>query len=126
MESKGLFKFLKIDQLLEKLTAYIEVRIELFKLEAKEELGQAVSKAIFWFVVFILSCFSLLFLSVGLAVWLGAWMQNAYIGFVIMGCFYLGLLVTLFFLEKPLQIIEKTNKRIQEAMKSKKDDKRYK
>ena len=51
MESKGLFKFFKIDQLLEKLTAYIEVRIELFKLEAREEIGQAASKAIFWFVV---------------------------------------------------------------------------
>ena len=46
MEVKGLFKLLKLDNMIEHLSGYIEDRIEIVKLEAKEEIATGIAHEI--------------------------------------------------------------------------------
>jgi len=118
-----LLKFLKIDQLLEKLTSYIEVRIELFKLEVKEDIGRTIAKAAFWGGVFLLLCFALALISFGFSYWLGEVLGGIFYGFFIVGGVYIAIILLVLGLEKKLNIIEKATIKIQEALKKGKDDK---
>ena len=87
--SKGILKFLNVDSLMEGLSGYIEARLDLFKIEAREELSEFLSKAIVWGVLFLLLCFTLLFLSITLSLFLGNMIHNYTLGFLITGGFYL-------------------------------------
>ncbi|MFT6970255.1 MAG: hypothetical protein ACJAXX_000820 [Roseivirga sp.] len=88
-----LFDFHKI---IEALTGYFETKVELMKLDAKEEITGLISKL---FVITLLGLFFmivLLFLSVGAALALSLWLNITYIGFLIVGGLYASLLAILY------------------------------
>ena len=71
MFKEGIAKFLKLDNLMENLTGYVETRIELMKYDVKEDLSKILAKVSVLIVVAITAIFFLLFLSIALAVLLG-------------------------------------------------------
>lgn len=99
MESKGLLKLLKLDSLVEHLTGYAEDKIELFKIEAKEELSTIITKAIIILLIIVFASFFLLFLSLALAIYLNHALQTQVGGYAIMAIAYLIILVTVFMLK---------------------------
>jgi hypothetical protein len=84
-----IFKFLKVDFLLESLSNYIETRVSLIKKEIKDEVARQLSKVIVFIFVMTLMLFAIGFISTGLAFLIGEWVENMYAGFMIVGGFYL-------------------------------------
>ena len=98
MANKGLFKLLKIDQLIEHFSGYIEDKIALVKLEAREEIAHVITKATISLVLFSLFTLALLFMSIVLALYVGELLDKYYIGFGIVGLIYVLLFLILFLL----------------------------
>lgn len=72
MLREGLSKFFKIDNLVANLTGYVETKIELMKIEAKEEIASGASKAIFYGLLAFVAALVIILLSVGAAIALTA------------------------------------------------------
>jgi hypothetical protein len=88
MFKDSLSKFFKVDSLLSNLTGYVETRVELLKIEVKEDLAKTLSQAItYLFISFILALF-LTFVSIAVALLIGARLGN-FAGFSIVGLAYL-------------------------------------
>ena len=84
-----------IQKLIEAGKKYLEVRIEILKLEIKEEVSDYFVKFTFLVtgVLFLLAC--LLFLALALAFYINELMLSSYLGFVIVGAVFFVLMVTL-------------------------------
>lgn len=88
MFKDSLSKFFKVDSLLSNLTGYVETRVELLKIEVKEDLAKSLAQAItYLFISFILALF-LTFVSIAVALLIGARLGN-FAGFSIVGLAYL-------------------------------------
>ena len=100
-------KFLKLDGVLDTAKDYAETRLELLKIEIKEDVARLLSKA---FLVLLLTFSFALFiilLSVGIVYYLGS-LVGMVGGFLIMAGFYLLLsLVLLLFRKNINQLLEK-------------------
>ena len=83
-----LSKFFKVDSLLSNLTGYLETRVELLKMEVKEDLAKALAKAVSYFLIGFISALFLTFISVALALLLGQRLGN-FAGFSIVAGIYL-------------------------------------
>ena len=96
-QEKGkLYKFLKIDSIIDNLTALIEARLELAKLELKEEAAKLGARIIASIVFVFLLVMIVVFLNFSLATWLNYMLDSIYLGYVIVTGFYLvvlGLLI---------------------------------
>jgi hypothetical protein len=90
--------YLKLfETLLEGATEYLKTTFELLKLKAVDKISELVATAIPMTFIIGVSLFALFFLHVGLAIWLGGLMGNLFVGFLVVGAFYL-LLVLVFHL----------------------------
>lgn len=96
MLKETLSKFFKVDSLLDNLSGYVEARVELLKVEAKEEVAKALAQGMaYLFIAFTFALF-IIFLSVAVALVLSEWLGN-HVGFFIVGAFYLVTGVILWF-----------------------------
>ncbi len=87
-----------IESFIEKATEYGKTSFELEKLKAIEKMSALVSSLMSnWLVLVLLSSF-MLFLSIGLALWLGEILGKIYFGFFVIAAFYglTGLLIHFF------------------------------
>jgi hypothetical protein len=94
MENKFL-KFFKLDGLLESLKGYIDTRLQMLKLDLEEKASGIISSLVF--VVLLAFCFimMLIFLSLALGNYLNSLFNSSYLGFGLMGIFYLILVIIL-------------------------------
>jgi uncharacterized membrane protein YqjE len=103
----SLARFFKVDSMIENLTGYVETRVELLKIEAKEEVSKQLSNAIVYGSIGFLFALVLLFLSVAIALTIGEHLGN-FAGFAIVAGFYLIVgLALLLNREKLIKAIEK-------------------
>ena len=107
-----IFKFLRLDGLFNHLTGYVEARIELLKIEIREDIAKALAKALanamIYGVIFFFGCMFMAFFSVGLAHFLNRYFSQTYIGFTIVAGLYLvGFLIFMIFRKNILQNFEK-------------------
>ena len=100
-------KFFKVDSLLSNLAGYVESRVELLKIEIKEDLAKNLALAVVYlFIAFILALF-LTFLSIALALVLGQALGN-FTGFLIVaGAYLLAGLILLLTRERLISKLEK-------------------
>ena len=107
---------LKLDGLIGNITGYVETRIELLKLELKEDLAKALARAIVFVVLAFVFTLFILLISIAVAYKIGE-STGIFGGFAIVAGFYLLLtLVLLFFRDA---IGEKLEKQLSEKMKQK-------
>ena len=111
-----IIKFLKLEGFIENLTSYFETRVELLKLEMREDIAKSISKlSIFFLLAFAFVVF-ILFISLALAFWIAGFTGTVG-GFSIVGGLYLLLVIILLLLKGP---ISKTlEKKIVEIIKKK-------
>ncbi|MBS1951964.1 MAG: hypothetical protein OJF59_001097 [Cytophagales bacterium] len=90
MESikESIFKFLRLDGLINNLSGYVEARIELIKLEVREEVTKIVSRGLMLVIVFFLGLLFLVFLSFGLANYFNKYFNDSYSGYWIIATVY--------------------------------------
>ncbi len=96
--------------MLDNLVKYLEVNVELIKLDTKETLIRIIAKMMKAIVMMILGSFTLLFISLALAFYLDKLLGSAFYGFFIVGLFYLMLFVIFWLSHK------KITKKIQESI----------
>jgi len=75
------FKFLKLENLISNLSGFIEARVELLKLEIQEDVARVLANALVYAAIMLFFFFLLIFLSVGLAHWIGTRTGASYIGY---------------------------------------------
>ncbi|HYG37729.1 MAG TPA: phage holin family protein [Cytophagales bacterium] len=90
---------LKVDNLVDNVAGYIENKIELVKLEAKETAARIIVKAILFSAIAIFSFFILIFASITAGLALNSALDSNYLGFLIVTGFYLLLLIVAFVLK---------------------------
>lgn len=115
--AESILKFLKLDGLISHVTGYVEARIELMKLEIREDVGKAISRAIVVLTLVLVGFLFLLFLSIGLAHFIGSYFQSAYLGYWTVAGIYGFLFLLLLVFRKP--IYEAFEQKMAEAMKRK-------
>lgn len=103
----SLAKFFKVDSLISNLTGYVETRVEILKIEAKEEISKQAANAVVYGAMGFVFALVLLFFSVAIALTIGKALGN-FAGFSIVAGFYLILgIVLLLNREKLIKTIEK-------------------
>ena len=95
-----------IESILERTAEYGKTTFELVKLKALDKTTDVVSSLFPNSVVFVLIVFFMLFLNVGLALWLGGILGKIFFGFFVLAAFYLIIGIVLhFFMHKWLKKI---------------------
>ena len=89
-----LLKFFKLDSIVDHISGYIETRVALVKMEIREEVASAMSRALIVLIMLLTGILFLLFISIGVAEYINGVLGGEYLGFVIVGGFY-GLLLLL-------------------------------
>lgn len=117
MLKETLLKFLKLDGLIDNMTGYVEARIELMKIEIKEEVAKGLAKAIVLLVVMAILLLAVLMVSMAAAYKI-ADSLGAFVGFGIIGGFYLVVGIALYMFRKPISGL--LEKRLDVKMKNKK------
>jgi uncharacterized membrane protein YqjE len=112
-------RFFKVDSLISNLTGYVETRIELLKVEAKEELSKGLSNVIVFLLLAFVFALVVVFISVSLAFLIGVWV-GVIGGFAIVAGIYLLAGIILVVKREPLT--KTLEKKIASMFKKKKDN----
>lgn len=97
-----ILKFLRLDGIISNLSAYVETRVALVKLEIREEVASVLSKGLILMVIFMIGFMFLLFLCIGLANYLNVVLESQFGGYMIIALFFGLLLLTLLVFRKTL------------------------
>ncbi|HNT49618.1 MAG TPA: phage holin family protein [Cyclobacteriaceae bacterium] len=96
-----IFKFLRLDNLVDNLSGYLETRLELFKIEIREDVSRVLAQALMIAAILLLSILFLLFFSVGLAHFLNSYFEQPYVGYwIVAGIYGLPCLIFIVFRKK--------------------------
>lgn len=92
--------FLKIGKLIENLTGFIKVKIELLKLDILEEISKGIANLFSLMILMILGLFVLAFASLTLAIFINNYLETPYMGYLIITGFYAVILLVFILLAK--------------------------
>jgi hypothetical protein len=114
---ESILKLLKLDGLIENVTGYVEARIELLKLDIKEDLAHGLAKVAVYVVLALAFMIALLLFSMAVAFKIGDSLGN-FAGFgIVAGAYFLIGLILLLFQESISATLEK---KVKELMTKKK------
>lgn len=97
-----IFKFLKLDSVIENVRGYFEARVALMKIEVREEVANILSRGLMIMVLFLIGFLFVLFLSLGLAQYLNTFFEGEFAGYLLVAGFFGLLLLVLILLRKNL------------------------
>lgn len=111
-----------IESIYNKAKAYTETSIELYKLNAIDKTADVVSSLVSWVALASTVVVFLLFINIGISLYIGELLQASYLGFLIVSLFYLVLGLLLYFFNEKLIGKPITNLVISKLMRAKKED----
>ena len=85
----------KVDDIVESLTGYLEAKIELLKLDAKNTATKTAVNVAVGAIVGVFALFMLICLTISLGLWLGSLVENNAMGFLLAAAVFLGLTLLL-------------------------------
>jgi uncharacterized membrane protein YqjE len=100
MDLSSIFKFLRLDNLIDNLSGYIETRLELLKLEVREEVTKMVSYGLMIGFCFLLGLLFLIFFSIGLANYISTYYGTTFTGYWVVSASYALICLILILLRK--------------------------
>ncbi|MBL6449683.1 phage holin family protein [Fulvivirga sp. 29W222] len=112
--------FFKLDSLFEHLAAFIESKIDIYKIELREEASKALSKLMVGLLLFSLGFFFIMFLSMAAGYYFSALLGSFFYGFLIISGIYLLLFTLIFLLKEKLGLKEFFDKQIDSWLNSNK------
>ena len=86
--SESILKFLRLDSFVQNITGYVEARIELMKIEIREDVTKAIARGLVSLALFFMGFLFLIFFSFGLAFTLNVFFEDHYAGFWIVAGIY--------------------------------------
>ena len=95
---EAIFKFLRLDNLVDNLSGYFDTRVALIKIEIREEVARVITHGLMIATLFLLGLLFLVFLSIGMANYLNDYFHDSTTGFwIVSGAYALfGLIIGLF------------------------------
>jgi len=90
---KKLLSFLKVDSIFDDLSAIVEAKVELLKIELKEEAAKTATKLISAVFLGLMVFLIVIFLSITIATLLNYFLESNFLGYAIVTLFYLLLLI---------------------------------
>jgi uncharacterized membrane protein YqjE len=84
---ESILKFLKLDSLIANLSGYIEARVELLKVEIREDIARAVARTLVFVILAFVATLFIFFISIAVAYKLGEHI-GVFGGFAIVAGFY--------------------------------------
>ncbi len=94
----SIFKFLRLDTLVNHVSGYLEARMELLKIEIREDVANLLAKGLVYGAIGLFAFLFLIFFSVGLAHYLNQFFAASYGGyFAVAGVYALALVIFLVF-----------------------------
>ena len=88
-DKHGLIKLLKLDKILDNLVGYVETRLELYKIQFKEEIAKAIGILVLIMISVAVFGLMVVFLSLAAANHLNTLLNSKFIGFLIIAVVYL-------------------------------------
>lgn len=85
---KGVKYLFNFDHLIDHLVGFVETRLDILKLDFKEESVRVLARLITIAVIVLLGTLFFIFFSVALAIFLNQLMDSAYMGFIILAAFF--------------------------------------
>ncbi len=113
-------KIFDIDKLLGTLTSYIETKLELFKIEIKEEISTLIAKAVVYVVLSLLAAVAIVFALMALANWLNTILESSFLGYLLV-CGLIALFTVLIYTAR-LKIQERILRKIIDEDSSEHED----
>ncbi|MEL6561448.1 MAG: phage holin family protein [Bacteroidota bacterium] len=107
-------KILKIDQLIDHISKYIQVRLDLAKADMASQLSGVIAGVFSLVLVLFFLAFFCLFISFGIAVLLNEWLESNYGGYLIVAGFYAVLFVLAVLLSKSGVLKEKIRESLED------------
>ncbi|HRI78592.1 MAG TPA: phage holin family protein [Cyclobacteriaceae bacterium] len=98
--TESILKFLKLDSLVNNLTGYVEARINLMKVEIREDVSKAISQGMVMVALFFMGFLFLVFFSIGLAQFLNTFFEYTYAGYWIVAGIYGSIFLILLLFKK--------------------------
>jgi uncharacterized membrane protein YqjE len=103
-----IFKFLRLDGVFDHLSGYVETRIELLKIEIKEDVAKVIASTMIYAVVFFFATMFMIFFSIGLAQFINSYFAESYVGYwLVAGLYLTGFLIFMIFRKGILKNLEK-------------------
>jgi hypothetical protein len=90
-------KLLKLDALVDNIKGYVETKIELLKLEAQEKIAHLITVVLLIMTLVFFGTLAFMFLNLALGGFLNEVLKSQYLGYLIVGLFYLFLMIILAF-----------------------------
>ena len=84
-----LIKLLRLDTLVENLSGYVEARVQLLKLEIREDVAKVLAKGLIHAVILLFGFLFFLFFSLGMAQYISHVLSDTYSGYWLVSGFYL-------------------------------------
>lgn len=112
-------KFLKIDELIDAVSEYVRIKIELVKLNMIEELSGVLAQLIALFLILSVFMFFLFFGSITLSAFLNTLWNSAYLGYGAVTAFYLVVLLFFVYLLQSGKLKDAVEAQIAKAVKEK-------
>lgn len=119
-ERKGILSFLRLDGAIDHLVAMVESKIEIAKIEVREELAEVLAKGIVGIILIAIGGTFFLFLNLALALWIGELMQREFLGFFIVSGFYLVVLIVLLLIKDKIGLKNNIEEKLNKGFKSRK------
>ncbi|EDP94766.1 hypothetical protein U8527_07590 [Kordia algicida OT-1] len=111
-----------IESIYQKAKAYTETSIELYKLNAIDKTADVISSLVLWIALGTIFVVFLLFVNIGISLYVGGLLGASYIGFLIVSSFYLLIGLFLYIFNKKLITKPVTDLVIYKLMREKKED----
>lgn len=111
-----------IESIYERAKSYTETSIELFKLNAIDKTADIVSSIVMWIALGSIVVIFLLFVNIGISLYIGQLLGASYLGFLIVSSFYLLIGLFLYIFNNKLIMKPVTNLVIYKLMREKKED----
>lgn len=89
-----------LEELFERIEAYVQINVQLYKLRAIELVAESTSTVVSKILIGLVAIMFFLFLNIGIAIWLGSVLGTPYHGYFIVSGFYLLVLIMLFIFRK--------------------------
>jgi uncharacterized membrane protein YqjE len=103
-----ILKFLHLDNLFDSASGYVEARLELFKMEIREDVAKVLAIALVYIAIGLFGFLLLMFFSIGLAHFLNSYFSYSYIGYwIVAGIYGVAFLVFLIFRDSLYQNFER-------------------
>ncbi|MBK5279954.1 MAG: phage holin family protein [Bacteroidia bacterium] len=106
--TESIFKFLRLDGLFNHITGFMEARIELLKIEIKEDVAKTLANAMIFGIFFFFGFMFMVFFSIGLAHFLNQYFDKSYAGYsIVAGLYLVGFAVFMILRKSVLKVCQK-------------------